>query len=255
MKSFLRPASPLRVLIADDDAPARQRLRTLLSGERDLKLIAECADGADALEALRNHTPDVALLDIDMPGLDGLEVIRSLPADRRPAVIFITAHGDRAHEAFDVQAVDYLLKPFKPARLRQALARVAATRDLQRLATGSTPPVPPASTRLQRVIVRMNDRMIIVPASDIDWVESAGNYAVLHVRRETHVVRETLTELEARLAEGQFLRISRGVLVNLERVRELQTAEDASHVLVLSDGTRLAVTRPIREVQARLESG
>ena len=245
------PAAPLpdgrlRVLIADDEPLARHRLVNLLTHESDIEVIAECTNGLEAEAAIRALHPDVALLDVRMPGLDGLAVVRSLPPGaQRPVIIFVTAHEEHALRAFDLQAVDYLLKPCPPGRLRQALNRAWGL-------LASTPP--PAEPRLQRLIVRMGERMIVVAVDTIDWIESADNYAILHFGRETHVLRETLTELETRLARGQFLRISRTAVVNLDRVREIQQ-EGGGHVMVLTGNVRIPITRGIREVQARLETG
>jgi two-component system LytT family response regulator len=237
---------PLRVLIADDEPLARQRLADMLSRETGVEIVAECTNGTEAEVAIRSLTPDVALLDVQMPGLDGLAVARTLtPGALRPVVIFVTAHEEHALRAFDLQAADYLLKPCPPARLHQALNRARAL-----LATEPTNIGP----SLQRLIVRTGERMIVVSASDIDWIESANNYVVLHVGRETHVLRETLTDLEIRLPKGQFLRISRTAITNLNRVREIRQ-DGGGHVMVLSGGDKLPITRGIREIQARLEAG
>jgi two-component system LytT family response regulator len=241
----------LRVAVADDEPLVRQRLNSLLKREPDVAVVADCANGLDMLTAITQHAPDVIFLDINMPGLDGLAVAKQLPADRPPLVVFVTAHQQHALEAFDLQAIDYLLKPYRPERLRQALARV-------RRVLASEDKMPPGGslepTRRNRLIIRSGDRMTVVPAAEVDWIESADNYAVLHVGRSTHILRETLTELEARLANGQFLRISRSVVVNIDRVREIRQDEHG-HVMVLAGGEQLSITRAIRDVQARLESG
>jgi len=238
---------PLRVLVADDEPLARKRLTDLLSREADVEVVAECTNGTDAESAIRTLTPDVALLDVQMPGLDGLAVARTLtPGALRPVIIFVTAHEEHALRAFELQATDYLLKPCPPARLHQALVRARAL--LANESSVST------NQSLQRLIVRMGDRMIVVAAENVEWIESANNYVVLHVGRETHVLRQTLTELENRLPKGQFLRISRTAIVNLSLVREIRQ-DDGGHVMVLSGGEKLPITRGIREVQARLEVG
>jgi two-component system LytT family response regulator len=237
---------PLRVLIADDEPLARQRLSDMLAREIGVEIVAECTNGTEAEAAIRSLTPDVAMLDVQMPGLDGLAVARTLtPGTLRPVIIFVTAHEEHALRAFDLQAADYLLKPCPPARLHQALNRARALLANEPSTTGPS---------LQRLIVRLGERMIVVSASDLDWIESANNYVVLHVGREAHVLRETLTELEIRLPKGQFLRISRTAIVNLNRVREIRQ-DDGGHVMVLGGGEKLPITRGIREVQARLEAG
>lgn len=244
----------LRILIADDEAVARERLRGMLAREPGIEIVAECREGAEALEALRREKPDAALLDVEMPGMSGLDVARAVSEAERPVIVFVTAYSQHAVQAFDVQAADFLLKPYRLARLQQALGRVRAA-----VAARSTPAADEAEAgaqpRLQRLIVRTNDRMLVIAAGSVDWIESAGNYAVLHVGAATHVLRETLSELEARLADGQFLRVSRTSVVNLDRVRELRMHPDGSHEMVIEGGVRLPITRGIREVQARLEHG
>ena len=236
----------LRVLIADDEPLARQRLQSMLARETGVEVVAECTNGTEAEAAIRSLTPDVAMLDVQMPGLDGLAVARTIaPGNIRPVIIFVTAHEEHALRAFDLQAADYLLKPCPPARLHQALNRARAL-----LATEPSP----TSPSLQRLIVRIGERMIVVSASDIDWIESANNYVVLHVGRDNHVLRETLSDLEIRLPRGQFLRISRTNIVHLSRVREIRQ-DGGGHVMMLSGGEKLPITRGIRAVQARLEAG
>jgi two-component system LytT family response regulator len=237
---------PLRVLIADDESLARQRLHDLLGRETGIEIVAECTNGTEAEAAIRSLTPDVALLDVQMPGLDGLAVARTLaPGTPRPVIIFVTAHEEHALRAFDLQAADYLLKPCLPARLHQALNRARSLLEAE---------PSPSSPSLQRLIVRLDERMLVISATDIDWIESANNYVILHVGHDNHVLRETLTELEIRLPKGQFLRISRTAIVNLNRVREI-CLDGGGHAMVLGGGEKLPITRGIREVQARLETG
>jgi two-component system LytT family response regulator len=244
----------LRLLIADDEAVARERLRGILVREPGVEIVAECRTGAEALEALRREKPDAAFLDVEMPGMSGIEVARAVAEGDRPVVVFATAYSQHAVQAFDVQAADFLLKPYRLARLQQALGRVRAA-VAARSAGSDDDPAGGVQPRLQRLIVRTNDRMLVIAAGSVDWIESAGNYAVLHVGPATHVLRETLSELEARLADGQFLRVSRTSVVNLDRVRELRMQPDGTHEMVIEGGVRLPITRGIREVQARLEHG
>ena len=249
------PASlRIRTLIADDEPAGRRRLRRQLAAHADIEIVAECSDGREALISIERGRPDLALLDIQMPEIDGLSIMQALPEEQRPVVIFVTAHEEHALGAFGVQAADYLLKPFTQQRLAQALtrARVFCARG------GPAIPPPGAGEKpatLTRLVVPTGERMLVVPTLQIDWVESAGNYAVIHVGRDTHVLRETLSELEHRLPAGQFLRISRSVIVNLDRVRELRADAETGHVMLLADGAKLAITRGVREVQKRLETG
>lgn len=237
----------LRVLIADDEPLARKRLVDLLSHESGIEIVAECSNGTDAESAIRSLNPDIAFLDVQLPDLDGLAVARSLsPGSVRPVIIFVTAHQEHALQAFELQAADYLLKPCPPARLHQALARARSLLSAE----------PPATTTrwLQRLVVRTGERMIVVPTDTIEWIESANNYVVLHAGREAHVLRQTMTDLENRLPQGRFLRISRTAIVNLTCVREIRQ-DDGGHLMILSCGEKLPITRGIREVQARLEVG
>lgn len=243
------PPRPLRVLIADDEPLARERLKRLLAAEPGVEVVVECTNGDEAVAAIGTHDPDLALLDIRMPLRDGFDVVRTrVDNASRPVIVFVTAHESRASQAFDLGVADYLLKPCTPARLRQTLQRV-------RECLTAAPDASVATSPLQRLIVRMGERMIVVPTDDVDWMESANNYVVLHAGHTTHVVRETLSRLETRLAAKQFMRISRFAAVNLRRVREILPSETDGHLLVLNDGTKLPVTRSIREIQARLELG
>lgn len=247
------PAVVLRVLIADDEPAARRRLRKQLAAFTDIEVVGECGDGAEFVEMVKRLRPDLALLDIQMPGTDGLTAIRNCAPEDRPVVVFVTAFEKHALEAFDVQAADYLLKPISRARLATALNRSRVLCQSRTAAPRQGAPFEKVS-RLNRLVVPTGERMLVVQSSSIDWIESAGNYAVIHVGSDTHVLRETLLELEARLAQGQFLRISRTTLVNLDRVRELRSDASGGHVMLLADGTKLGITRGIREVQKRLET-
>jgi two-component system, LytTR family, response regulator len=247
------PAVVLRALIADDEPAARRRLRKQLAAFTDIEIVGECGDGAEFAEVVKRTRPDLALLDIQMPGTDGLTAIRNCALEERPVVIFVTAFEQHALEAFDVQAADYLLKPISRARLATALNRARVLCQSRATVSRQGASVEKVS-RLNRLVVPTGERMLVVQSSSIDWIESAGNYAVIHVGSDTHVLRETLLELEARLAQGQFLRISRTTLVNLDRVRELRSDASGGHVMLLADGTKLGITRGIREVQKRLET-
>jgi len=248
----------ISVAIVDDEPLARERIRTLLAGEPDLEVIAECANGADALVAFRQRTPDLVFLDVQMPEMDGFALLRALPPPL-PAVIFATAFDEHAVPAFEVHALDYLLKPFKPARFRAALARAReqlakqtgddTTRRLLALLE-ARPKEPPAY--LARLAVRDRDRVRFVKTTDIDWLEASGNYVVIHAGKENLVMRETLAALEAQLSPAEFFRLSRSALVRLDRVKEVEPAFNDEHVVVLATGARLPLTRGVRELQERL---
>lgn len=249
----------IRTLIVDDEPLARERIRTLLQGEADIEILAECPDGNAALAAIRKHAPDLVFLDVQMPGLGGFEVLQALDEEQMPLVIFVTAYDQHALRAFEIHALDYLLKPFKPARLKQTVQRAretlanqqagAATKNLLELINGAKP----TRERLSRLAVRVGERVLFVRVEQIEYIESAGNYVVVHVAKENHVVRDTLTALEEKLDPKQFLRISRSTLVNLDAVKELQPLFKGEHAVVLHNGKQLTMTRGIREVQEALK--
>jgi two-component system LytT family response regulator len=253
----------MKAVIVDDEALARERLRTLLARESDVEIVAEAADGRAAVEAVLEHRPDVVFLDIQMPELDGFGVLRELGSDL-PAVVFVTAFDEHAVKAFEVHALDYLLKPFKPARLAQAVQRVR----LQLAAPAADPSVerilalleerrrlalPVEEQWLSRISVRTGDRVRFVKTEDLDWIEASGNYVVLHAGSERHTIRETLGALEARLDPKRFQRLSRSAVVHLDRIREVQPLFHGEHVAILKDGTRINMTRGLRELQERMK--
>ncbi len=251
----------MHTLIIDDEPLARERIRTLLQSEPDIDILAECADGPAALAAIRKHSPDLIFLDVQMPGMGGFEVLQALGKERLPLVIFVTAYDQHALKAFEIHALDYLLKPFKPARFKQTVQRArdalanqqagVATKNLLELLGGAKP----ARERLSRLAVRIGERVLFVKVEQIDYIESAGNYVVVHAGKENHVVRDTLTALEEKLDPKQFLRISRSTLVNLDQVKELQPLFKGEHAVVLHHGKQLTMTRGIREVQDALKFG
>jgi len=250
----------LKAIIVDDEPLARERLRTLLGGENDVRLLAECANGPEAVEAVNQHAPDLVFLDIQMPEMDGFGVLRALTPPL-PLVIFVTAFDEHAVHAFEAQALDYLLKPFKPSRFRAALDRAR-----QQLAQRQPDEVGrkllallesrPAETQyLARIAVRDRERVRFVKTADVDWFEASGNYVILHVGRENHVVRETLSSLESQLSPKEFLRLSRSVIVNLDRVQQVEPAFNDEHVVILNTGAKLPMTRGVRELQEKLKFG
>jgi len=250
----------LRAIIVDDEPLGRERVRTLLKDEADVEVVAEAASGPDAVGAVRKHAPDLLFLDVQMPGMDGFEVLRALGRDELPEVIFVTAFDEHAVRAFEVHALDYLLKPFKPSRFKQAVGR--AREQLRARESGVVPGelialLKEQATRptfAQRLAVKSPGRTVFVKIEQLDWAETAGNYVVLHTGKETHVMRETMQALESRLDPAQFLRVSRSVLVNADRIKELQPGFNGEHVVLLRDGTRVPMTRGLREVQAAMES-
>ncbi len=233
-----------RVVIADDEPLARERVRTLLARHPEMRLVAECGDGEETVRVLLAERPDLVFLDVQMPELNGFEVLEALPADRRPAVIFVTAYDEHAVRAFEVNALDYLLKPVEPKRFEAALGKVIARRA-----------EPPAAleavlaelrrTRAYptRLVVRDGSRVTFVRTEAIDWIDAAGNYARLHVGREVHLLREPLKVLETRLDPERFLRVHRSAIVNLERIVSVEPYFHGEYTLTLRDGTRLTSSR------------
>ena len=250
----------LRVVVADDEPIGRQRLVRLLQAEPDTEVVAACADGEEAVEAIREHAPDVVLLDIQMPHLDGFEVVAALGESHPPAVIFVTAHDQYALRAFEIHAFDYLLKPVDPDRLREAMER--ATAPGNRAPQGST--TRRILTLLEeinarergrgrdRIVVRSPERAFFLRTETIDWIEAAGKFVHLHVGRAVHALRESMAELEQELDPARFLRISRSVIVNVDRIQEIQPWFQGDYVLILSDGTRITSTRGYRDNMRRL---
>ncbi len=249
----------IRTIIVDDEPLARERVRSLLQDEPDIEVIDECADGRQALAALREQIPDLVFLDVQMPGLGGFDVLRELGSERMPLVIFVTAYDQHALKAFEVHALDYLLKPFKPARFKETLERARQTlanRDRRERAqdlAALLDRLKPEREHLSRIPVRTGERVVFVKASQIEFLEAAGNYVVLHAGKENHVVRETLTALEEKLDPKQFIRLSRSVLVNVDQIKELQPLFKGEHAVVLHNGKQLTMTRGLREVQELLK--
>ncbi len=251
----------IRALIVDDELLARVRVRQMLADEPEVEVAGECANGAEAIAFIQEHRPDLVFLDVQMPEVSGFDVLRALPPDLWPAaVIFVTAHDQHALEAFEVHALDYLLKPFKESRFRQTLLR--ARQHLMRQETQGLNPHfqewlasqeqnPPYPNRLT---VKSGEHTAFIEVNDVDYIEAAANYAILHVGATNHVLRETLTNLETKLSPKRFLRVNRSAIVNLDRVRAVQPATRGEHVVLLKNGKELSLTRGVREVQQRLES-
>jgi two-component system LytT family response regulator len=232
----------------------------LLEEEADVELLAECDHGADAVMRIKAEKPDLLFLDVQMPEMDGFQVLREVPTEMLPVVVFTTAYDQHAVRAFDAHALDYLLKPFKPERFKEAVSRAR-----QRLAERRAGSVAQGllellgersggSHYLSRLTIKTPERVTFVSVADIDTIEAAGKYAVVHVGKENHVLRETMTHLEQRLPPNRFLRISRSVIVNLEQVMELQPMFKGENVVVLKNGKRFATSRSIREIQEKMES-
>lgn len=229
----------IRALLVEDEPLALRRLRRLLRKEADVKVVATCGDVPAARAALEATAPELILLDVQLPGADGLSLLAGLPAERRPAVIFVTAYDRYAVPAFAHEAVDYLLKPVDPDRFRTALAR--ARRRLARPQNGE------GNAPLARLLVRERGRAFFVRVEDVDWFEAGGNYVRLHVGRATHRVRLPLARLEARLDRHAFRRISRRHIVRIDGIRELQPWFHGDGVVILTSGAKLRLSRRYRD--------
>ena len=249
----------IRALIVDDEQLARQRVRLLLGEEPEVEVIGESRDGFEAVDQIQATRPDLVFLDVQMPDMDGFEVLRRVPQALLPVVIFTTAYDQHALRAFEVNALDYLLKPSKPARFKEAVQRArdliankhagVAARGLLAL-LGQTPaPV----GQLTRLSVKTPGKVSFVELDQIQAIEAAGKYAVVHVGKENHVLRETMSSLESHLPPQRFLRISRSVIVNIDQIQELQPMFKGENLVVLKNGKSYSTTRPIREIQQKLE--
>jgi two-component system, LytTR family, response regulator len=245
----------VRILIVDDESAARRRIRRLLASEDNVTVVGECGDGVSALSAIATRKPDVAFLDVQMPELDGFGVVRSLTPAELPALVFVTAYDRYALRAFDVQAIDYLLKPFTRERFRTALARArdrVHERSQADRVTRLLAHLDASQRYAARVAVRTGDRFVVVEWSDVDWIEAADNYVTLHVGAREYLLRETLTSIERQLDPDRFTRIHRSAIVQLDRIVELHPATHGDADLVLRGGTRLTLTRTWRDgVQRR----
>ncbi len=240
----------LRTAIVDDEPLARRRLRRLLTSFPGVEIAGEAGDGLSAVDMVKTTKPEVLLLDVQMPELDGFAVVERLPAPR-PLIIFVTAFESFAVQAFDVHALDYVLKPVNRARLGEALER-ARTRlasrpaDRDQVLAALTDYVAHRRPWLERLPVRAEGRVRLVDVGAIDWIEAADNYVIVHVGRETHILRETLAHLAASLDPGQFARIHRSTVVRIDRIAKLETALRGDYSATLQDGTKLLLSRTHR---------
>jgi two-component system LytT family response regulator len=248
---------PLRVLVVDDEPLARQAIRLLLADDPEVTVVGECSgvDGASAVERTR---PDVLFLDVHMPEVDGFDLLEQIGIDQAPTVVFVTAYADHALRAFEVHAIDYLLKPVTDERFAGALARA---KELARLRRGGEAADPRLGAMMRertrvtrRILVRDRDRTHVVDVDTIDWIEAADYYAMLHVGDRTHLLRETMNQLEQRLDPERFFRVHRSAIVNLERVREIHPLFRGDRDLVLADGTHVRLSRTRRDDFERLFS-
>lgn len=244
--------SKLRIIIADDEPLARERLLALLPKDVSIEVTGEYATGTEAVEAIRRDKPDIAFLDMQMPGCDGLQVVEALAPEERPAIVFVTAHEKFAVDAFGVRAVDYVLKPFDRERLETALERAAEYVSTRRagaigarieglLAGAAQAPKP------ERLAVKANGRYVFLKFDEIVWVEAADNYVVIHTTAgERLMPRETLSSIESRLGPQQFSRVNRSAVVRIDQVKELQPSPQGDYTILLRNGARVPLSRNLR---------
>jgi two-component system LytT family response regulator len=244
----------IRTVIVDDERLARQKVRTLLAGDDEIEIVGECANGPEAIAAVRRQRPDLLLLDVEMPGANGFEVLHSLRGDRLPAVVFITAHDEYAVRAFEVEAIDYVMKPFDRRRFNDALRRAKRQmsdhgeesearilRLLERMLKSGR-----ESKTLDHFVVKTRDRTFLLGVTDVDWIEAEGKYVRLHAGGASHLVRESIGDVEERLDSRKFLRIHRATIVNVKRILEMHRGFGGGVFVMLRDGTKLTMSRRYR---------
>jgi two-component system LytT family response regulator len=243
----------IRAIIVDDELLGRERIAGLLQKHPEIEVIAECENGTDAVIKITEETPDLVFLDVQMPELDGFGVLASLELEVMPAVIFVTAHDKFALKAFEVHALDYLLKPFDRERFDSALQRALneigrrQSGQLTKQLTNLIADLKPERKGLERLTIKADGRIFFIKVEDVDWIEAADNYVTLHVGPDKHMMRETMASLENKLPEEKFVRISRSAIVNMEVIKEMQPLFHGDYAIILKDGTKLTLSRNQRE--------
>jgi len=251
----------IQTLIVDDEPLARDRLQKLLDAEADVAVLGQCTNGKEAVKAIREKSPDLVFLDVQMPELDGFGVLTALQHEQVPVIIFVTAHDKFALKAFEVHAVDFLLKPFDRERfqtaLKRAKERIKQKRpgELDQRLAALIAEIRPEAAALERMAVKTSGKVIFIKTNDIDWIEAADNYVNLHVGNESHLHRETLTALAERLPSKKFMRISRSTIVNVDRIKELQPLFHGEYKVTLLDGKQLTLSRRYRKKLPQLGVG
>ena len=243
----------IRTVIVDDEPLARRGIRAQLKNEKDIEIISECRNGHEAVKAIESQAPDLVFLDVQMPELDGFEVVEAIGVGRMPAVIFVTAYDRYALRAFEVHALDYLLKPFDDERFATALERARGQikqkniDELSRRLQGLLDDLQSRRKYVERLVVKSSGRIFFLSVAEIDWIEAADNYVRLHAGHESHLLRETMNSLEKRLDPDQFLRVHRSRIVNARKIKELQPLFRGEYDIMLRDGTRVESGRGYRE--------
>lgn len=243
----------INTLIVDDEPLARDRVKRFLRDEHDINIIGECGNGREAVSAIKEKKPDLVFLDIQMPEKNGFEVVKSLESKIMPSVIFVTAYDQYALQAFDVHALDYLLKPFNRERLHKAVLHARDQIETKRMGNlderlaSLIADLRGEKKYLERLVVKSVGRVFFLKVDEIDWIEAAGNYVKLHAGREAHMIRETMNGIEAKLDPDKFLRIHRSTVVHIDRIKELHPMFSGDYAVILRNGTELALSRNYRE--------
>lgn len=259
----------IKTLIVDDEPLARGNLRALLKDDPEIELIGECSNGYEAIDSINAHAPDLVFLDIQMPELSGFEVLEKIETGRCPAIIFVTAYDQYALKAFEVHALDYLLKPYDGARFEKALQQGKThlkqynlnelghkLLDYLGMSQNKLSDKNWSKNYLTRLMIKSTSRTFFLKVDEVDWIEADNYYVKLHVGQKTHLLRETMNELETQLDPDRFLRTHRSIIVNLDRIKELHPHFNGDSVIVLHDGTQVKLSRSRREhLQERLRVG
>ena len=242
----------LRTIIADDEAPARKKIRAFLEEHPDFEVIAECGDGQRTTEAIRAQHPDLVFLDVQMPGLDGFEVLASFGGEPLPEVVFVTAFDQYAVRAFEVRAVDYLLKPFNKARFSETVSRIKENRargalpgrqaDLRKMLEE----LQHNARERERIVVKSGSRLVFLRKDSVEWIEAQGDYVKLHYGKESLMMRETMASIAERFDPKRFVRIHRSRIINIDHVRELRPLLGGDYAILMKDGTQLTLSRSYR---------
>ncbi|HMV49825.1 MAG TPA: LytTR family DNA-binding domain-containing protein [Blastocatellia bacterium] len=252
---------PIRTLIVDDELLARTRIRNLLRGRSEFQIAGECANGREAVVQIEQQQPDLMFLDVQMPDLDGFGLVKSIDVERLPVIVFVTAYDQYAVRAFECHALDYLLKPFDDERFEKTLSWAKAQIErnqmhqfsqrmlalLEEFPGKRQPTAEAAPRKLSQLMVKSGGRVLFVKTEEIDWIEAEGCYARLHTGRQSHLLRETMSALEAQLDQQTFLRIHRSTIINRDRIRELLPQSHGEYSVVLQDGTQLRLSRSYRD--------
>lgn len=243
----------VRTLVVDDESLARERILDMLARDPEIEVIGECANGQEAIETIESLSPDLIFLDVEMPGIDGFGVLEALSPNRIPTIIFVTAYDQYAVRAFEVFALDYLLKPFDQERFDLALARAkrnlstARSESLNQRILDALEEIRTKPVHLERLVIKMNGHVFFVKADEIDWLEAEGNYVRLHTGKESYLLRDTISALETQLDPKRFIRVHRSAIVNIDRITELQPWFHGEYRIILQEGVQLTLSRTYRD--------